>query len=126
MSDDADTTYQLFEVTFGAGTLRLCNVYCVPGGLLTTLLPPPAAHGMLYLRDFNARHLELGDASPVGNRSGRRLLQYILCNHLTHWPPEGQLIHAEGPLITPSRLSWWLPTLSALLFLAFSPIMFQV
>lgn len=77
VSDDEDTTYQLFEVIVGDGKIRMCNVYCVPGGLQTTLLPPPAAHGMMYLGDFNARHPELGDASPIGKRSGRNLLQYI-------------------------------------------------
>ena len=67
VSDDTDTTYQLFEVTVGAGKIRVCNMYCVPVGIVTTLLPFLAAHGMLYLDDFNPRHPELGDVSLTNN-----------------------------------------------------------
>ena len=77
-SAGADMTYQLLEITFGSGKLRLCNVYSAPGIILLDDLPPPSPHGMIYMGDFNARHPDLGDTSPVPNRNGLRLLNYII------------------------------------------------
>ena len=94
-STDDHTTYQLFEVTRGTGTLHLCNVYCLPLGLSPAALPPPAVQGMIYMGDFNARHPEMSDVSPTPNRNGRLLLQFIKANHLTRWATGGAT-HTRG------------------------------
>ena len=81
VSDDADTTYQDFEVIVRAGKIRMYIITCI------VLLVGYWLHCCflrLYLGNFNARHSELGDVSPTGSKSGRCLLQYIRCNHLTH------------------------------------------
>ena len=93
-STDADTTFQLFEVTVGNGTIQACNVYCAPGNLHVPVLPPPSGQGMVYMGDFNARHPDLGDLSTL-NRNGHQLKRYIQCNHLTRWDVGGAT-HARG------------------------------
>ncbi|KAK7082185.1 hypothetical protein SK128_021156 [Halocaridina rubra] len=51
-------------------SLHLCNVYSAPGRLYTVTPSPPTASGMVYMGDFNAHHLYLGDPSGNVNRSG--------------------------------------------------------
>ncbi len=90
-----DMTFQLFEVTMGAGKLQLCNVYSAPGRINFTDFPPSPLHGMIYMGDFNARHPALGDVSPNPNRGGLPLLEHIRRHHLTHWPIGGAT-HSRG------------------------------
>ena len=94
-STDVDMTFQLFEVTVGDAKLRLCNVYSAPGVINLPALPTPTDRGMIYMGDFNARHPALGDASPVPNRNGLPLLNYIHRYHLTRWDTGGAT-HARG------------------------------
>lgn len=93
-SQDPDTTYQLFEVSIGNGRFQVCNVYCAPGLLNVSALPPPTDLGTIYMGDFNSRHPDLGDLSAL-NRNGRQLLQYIHRNHLTRWDTGGAT-HSRG------------------------------
>jgi len=94
-STDDDMTFQLFEITVGDGKLRLCNVYSAPGRINLPALPTVTSPGMIYMGDFNARHPALGDVSPIPNRSGLPLLEYIRRHRLTHWPTGGAT-HTRG------------------------------
>ena len=60
-STDNNTTFQLFEITIGGGNIRLCNVYCAPGGMDPATFPAPTIRGVVYMGDFNSRHPALGD-----------------------------------------------------------------
>lgn len=105
-------TFQLFEIKIGNGSIRLCNVYTAPGLINIQALPTPTDCGMIYMGDFNARHPDLGDASPTPNRSGLPLLNYIRRYHLTRWDTGGAT-HARGGTVdhiltsglVPSRVS---------------------
>lgn len=94
-SVDDSTTFQLFEVTVGGSSIRLCNVYSAPGGMHPTTFPAPTIHGIAYIGDFNARHPSFGDLSGTVNRNGTRLLEYIRRNGLTRWDTAGAT-HARG------------------------------
>ncbi|XP_076054497.1 uncharacterized protein LOC143033192 [Oratosquilla oratoria] len=91
-------TFQLFEITVGNSTLRLCNVYSAPGLINLPALPIPTDSGMIYMGDFNARHPALGDVSPTPNRAGRPLLDYIRRHRLTRWDTGGAT-HTRGGTI---------------------------
>lgn len=88
-------TFQLFDITVSVGKLQICNVYSAPGRIIFTDLPHSASHGMIYMGDFNARHPNLGDASPNPNRYGLPLVQYIRRHNITHWPVGGTT-HIRG------------------------------
>ncbi|XP_064106860.1 uncharacterized protein LOC135215837 [Macrobrachium nipponense] len=88
-------TFQLFQVKIGDGHIRLCNVYSAPGLINLSALPTPTNLGMIYMGDLNARHPDLGDVSPISNRSGVLLLSYIHRYHLTRWDTGGAT-HIRG------------------------------
>ncbi|XP_064110238.1 uncharacterized protein LOC135218023 [Macrobrachium nipponense] len=93
--EDEDTKFQLFEITVGGGTIRLCNVYAAQSRINTAKLPAPTLRGMVYMGDFNARHPDLGDLVDTVNRNGNLLLGYIRRNQLTRWDTGGST-HARG------------------------------
>ncbi|XP_076030944.1 uncharacterized protein LOC143019134 [Oratosquilla oratoria] len=97
-SAQPDMTFQLFDITVGNSTLRLCNVYSAPGLINLPALPIPTDSGMIYMGDFNARHPALGDVSPTPNRAGRPLLDYIRRYRLTRWDTGGAT-HTRGGTI---------------------------
>ncbi|XP_076044779.1 uncharacterized protein LOC143027381 [Oratosquilla oratoria] len=94
-SIDANMTYQLLEVAIGHDKLRLCNVYSAPGRINLAALPLPTLRGVIYMGDFNARHPDLGDTSPIPNRNGPRLLDYVRRYRLTRWDTGGAT-HSRG------------------------------
>ena len=94
-STDNNTTFQLFEITIGGGNIRLCNVYCAPGGMDPATFPAPTIRGVVYMGDFNSRHPALGDLSGTINRNGTRLLEYTRRYQLTRWDTGGAT-HARG------------------------------
>ena len=89
------TTYQLFEVTVGPGTVWVCNVYAAPGEIDTASLPPPSVRGTIYVGDFNARHPAFGDISAAPNRNGSRLEEYLRRYRLRRWDTGGAT-HSRG------------------------------
>ena len=64
---DNDMTFQLFDVAIGNGALQLCNVYSAPAKINLLALPPWTVRGIVYMRDFNARHVDLGNLSGNNN-----------------------------------------------------------
>ncbi|KAK7012737.1 hypothetical protein SK128_009505 [Halocaridina rubra] len=104
-SAQVDMTFQLFEITVGNGTLRLCNVYSAPGVINLPVLPIPTDSGMIYMGDFNARHPALGDSSSTPNRGSKPLLDYIRRYRLTR-RDIGGATHARGGYCRSHSHSW--------------------
>ncbi|MPC47626.1 hypothetical protein E2C01_041378 [Portunus trituberculatus] len=102
-SNDPDTIFQFLKMTVGLGTVRLCNVYSAPVGLIIHVLPTPLDCGIIYIGDFNARHPELRAISQTPKRNGVQLLRYMRRYHLTRWDCDGAT-HSRGGLMLNGRL----------------------